>query len=134
MLQKVAFICVHNSCRSQLAEALGRALCSDVFESFSAGTEVKDRINPDAVRVLKEERGIDMEAEQHPKLIGDLPDIDIAIKMGCEVACPYLASSHEEDWGLQDPSGGSDEVFRETIRLIEEKLLDLAKRIRTGNL
>ena len=53
-MQKVAFICVHNSCRSQIAEALGRHLAADVFESYSAGTELKDRINPDAVRLMKE--------------------------------------------------------------------------------
>ena len=50
---KVAFICVHNSCRSQIAEALGKELASDVFESYSAGTEIKEHINPDAVRMMK---------------------------------------------------------------------------------
>ena len=58
--KKVAFICVHNSCRSQIAEALGRHLASDVFESYSAGTEVKPRINQDAVRIMKEIYNIDM--------------------------------------------------------------------------
>ncbi len=61
---KVAFICVHNSCRSQIAEAHGKHLAADVFESFSAGTEVKDRINPDAIRLMKKLYGIDMEATQ----------------------------------------------------------------------
>ena len=57
----VAFICVHNSCRSQMAEALGRKLASDVFDSFSAGTETKPQINQDAVRLMKQVHGIDME-------------------------------------------------------------------------
>ena len=61
--KKVAFICVHNSCRSQIAEALGKHLASDVFESYSAGTETKLQINQDAVRIMKELYGIDMEAE-----------------------------------------------------------------------
>ena len=59
-MRKVAFICVHNSCRSQIAEALGKRLAADVFESYSAGTERKDRINPDAVRLMKQLYGIDM--------------------------------------------------------------------------
>lgn len=58
---KVAFICVHNSCRSQIAEALGRHLAFDVFESYSAGTATKPRINQDAVRLVKLIYGIDME-------------------------------------------------------------------------
>ena len=85
-MQKVAFICVHNSCRSQIAEALGRHLASDVFESYSAGTETKPRINPDAVRLMKQVHGIDMEAEgQHSKLLSDLPNVDVVITMGCNV-------------------------------------------------
>lgn len=131
---KVAFICVHNSCRSQMAEALAKANYSQLFEAYSAGTELKPRINPDAVRIMKADKGIDMEATQFSKLIEDLPAIDIVIKMGCEVACPFLPSRHEEDWGLDDPSGQPDEVFRETIRLIEEKLLDLSQRIQSGEL
>ena len=72
--KKVAFICVHNSCRSQIAEAFGRHLASGVFESYSAGTETKPRINQDAVRIMKELYGIDMEGEgQYSKLISDIP-------------------------------------------------------------
>ena len=84
--KKVAFICVHNSCRSQIAEALGKYLASDIFESYSAGTETKPRINQDTVRIMKETYGIDMEANcQHSKLITDIPDVDIAISMGYNV-------------------------------------------------
>lgn len=131
---KVAFICVHNSCRSQIAEALGKQLASDVFESFSAGTETKPQINQDAVRLMKQCYGIDMELTQRSKLVGDIPPVDIVVTMGCNVQCPYLPSRHREDWGLDDPSGKSDADFISTIRLIEEKLLDLKKRIETGAL
>ena len=130
-MQRVAFICVHNACRSQIAEALGRRLASDVFESCSAGTELKDRINPDAVRLMKARYGIDMEAEgQHSKLLDDLPPVDVVITMGCNVQCPFLPCSHREDWGLEDPSGKSDDAFLKTIRLIEEKVLDLKDRLK----
>jgi len=126
---RVAFVCVHNSCRSQMAEALGKHLAADVFESYSAGTETVPRINPDAVRLMKEIYGIDMEQSQHSKLVDTLPPVDVVVTMGCNVQCPYLPCSHREDWGLDDPSGKSDEVFRETIRIIEEKVLDLKKRL-----
>ena len=132
-MKKAAFICVHNSCRSQIAEALGKKLASDVFESYSAGTETKPRINPDAVRLMKQVHGLDMEQTQRSKLLADIPPVDVVITMGCNVQCPFLPCSHREDWGLEDPSGKSDEAFLETIRLIEEKVLDLKARISDRN-
>lgn len=124
-MQKVAFICVHNSCRSQIAEALGKHLAADVFESYSAGTEVKDRINPDAVRLIKQLYGIDMEVTQRPKLLQEIPPVDIVVTMGCNVACPYLPCKRREDWGLEDPTGKPDDEFVAVIRQIEEKILAL---------
>ena len=103
-MKKVAFICVHNSCRSQIAEALGKKLASDVFESYSAGTETKPQINQDAVRLMKQVHGIDMEATQYSKLLSDIPAVDVVITMGCNVQCPFLPCSHREDWGLEDPT------------------------------
>ena len=130
-MQKVAFICVHNSCRSQIAETLGRHLAADVFESYSAGTERKDHINPDAVRLMKELYHIDMEAEgQHSKLLEALPPVDIVVTMGCHVQCPFLPCQWREDWGLDDPTGQPDQVFLETIRNIEEKVLALKEKLR----
>jgi len=126
---KVAFICVHNSCRSQIAEALGKKLAGDVFESYSAGTETKPQINQDAVRLMKQVHGIDMEETQYSKLLSDIPEVDVVITMGCNVHCPNLPCSHREDWGLEDPSGKEDVAFLETIRLIEEKVLDLKTRL-----
>lgn len=133
-MKKVAFICVHNSCRSQMAEALGRKLAADVFESYSAGTETKPQINQDAVRLMKQVHGIDMEESQHSKLLSELPPIDIVVTMGCNVQCPFLPCTHREDWGLDDPSGKADEAFLETMSKIEEKVLDLKRRIQSGEL
>ena len=129
---KVGFICVHNSCRSQMAEALGKHFASDAFESYSAGTHTKDKINSDAVRIIKNKYGIDMEQTQHPKLLGDIPELDIVVTMGCNVDCPNLPCKHREDWGLDDPTGKSDEAFLEIIRQIESKVLELKLRISTG--
>ena len=127
---KVAFVCVHNSCRSQMAEALGKKLAGDVFESYSGGTEVKDRINPDAVRMMKQLHGIDMEKTQYNKLISEIPQPDVVIFMGCNVSCPNLPSQYAENWGLEDPSGKEDAAFAETIAQIEKKVLALKEKLR----
>ena len=131
---RVAFLCVHNSCRSQMAEALGKKLAGDVFESFSAGTEPGARINPDAVRLMKQVHGIDMEQTQHNKPLSDLPAVDIVVTMGCNVQCPTFPCSHREDWGLDDPSGREDSAFLSVMAQIEKKVLDLKHRIQTGEL
>ena len=130
---EVAFVCVHNSCRSQMAEALGRKLAGDVFDSFSAGTEAKPHINPDAVRLMRRVYGIDMEENQYSKLLAELPPVDIVVTMGCNVQCPTLPCSLREDWGLEDPSGKDDGAFLAVIAQIEEKVLDLKRRIQAGN-
>lgn len=125
---KIAFICVHNSCRSQIAEALGKKLAGDKFEFYSAGTEIKPQINQDAVRLMKEIYDINMEKTQSSKLLQDIPPVDIVITMGCNVDCPYLPCQYREDWGLEDPTGQSDAVFKDIIQQIETKVLALRKR------
>lgn len=126
---KVAFLCVHNSCRSQIAEALGKHLAPNVFESYSAGTETKAQINQDAVRLMKHLYGIDMEQTQHSKLLEDIPPVDFVVTMGCNVQCPFLPCKHREDWGLDDPTGKSDADFKCTIEEIYSKMEDLRDRI-----
>lgn len=128
-LPKVAFICVHNSCRSQMAEALGRKYASDVFESYSAGTALKERINPDAVRLMKQLHGIDMERSQKSKTIDQIPRPDILVSMGCLEGCPYIGRAFDEDWQLEDPTGKPDEQFIAVIRQIEGRVLELKERI-----
>ena len=117
-----------------MAEALDKKLCTDTFESYSAGTETKPQINQDAVRLMKQVHGIDMEKEQYSKLLSELLEIDIVITMGCNVHCPFLPCSHREDWGLDDPSGKEDEAFLYTMQRIEEKVLGLKQRITSGEL
>lgn len=126
-ITKVAFICVHNSCRSQIAEALGRHFADGVLECYSAGTIIKSPINPDAVRLMKQLYSIDMEAVQYGKLLSDLPPVDIVVTMGCNVACPSLPCKHREDWGLDDPTGKSDGEFIKTIHNIEIRIKRLAR-------
>lgn len=128
-MKKVAFICVHNSCRSQIAEALGKLLASDVFESFSAGSQIKPQINQNAVRIMKGMYGIDMEKDQYSKLINDIPPVDIVISMDCNVSCPYIGKDFDDNWGLDDPSGKSDEEFIKIIKTIERKIILLKEQL-----
>ena len=129
---RVAFVCVHNSCRSQMAEALGRLLADDVFESCSAGTAIKGQINLDAVRLMKAHYGIDMTKDQFPKLLETIGAVDIVITMGCGVQCPSLPCKYREDWGLEDPTGKSDEAFMAVMAAIEAKVCSLKQRIEAG--
>ncbi len=131
---KVAFVCVHNSCRSQIAEALGKYLASDIFESYSAGTETKPQINQDAVRLIKERYNLDMEKTQYSKILEDIPEVDIVITMGCNVNCPHLPCKHREDWGLDDPTGKDDLEFIKIIDKIHNNILDLSKRIKNKSI
>lgn len=126
---KVAFVCTHNSCRSQIAEALSKLLAADTFEAFSAGTEIKKAINPDAVNIIKKRCGVDMTQSQRPKPLSEIPPVDIVVTMGCGVQCPYLPCRHREDWGLEDPTGMPDTVFEQTARAIERNVLDLKRRV-----
>ncbi len=125
MKKKIAFICVHNSCRSQIAEALGKHLAGDKYDFYSAGTETKPQINQDAVRLMKQLYGIDMEKTQYSKTIDKIPTPDIAISMGCEVGCPFIGKAFDDNWGLPDPTGQSDSVFIEVIQQIEQKTKNL---------
>ena len=125
MPKKAAFLCVHNSCRSQIAEALGKYLRGDEFDFYSAGTETKPQINQDAVRLMKRLYGIDMEQTQYSKTVEAIPAPDIAISMGCDVGCSYMGRAFDDNWGLPDPTGQSDEVFVEVIRQIEDHIRKL---------
>lgn len=126
---KVAFICVHNSCRSQIAEALGKKYLSDLCDCYSAGTETKPQINQDAVRLIKKIYAINMEETQYSKLFEEIPEADIVISMGCNVVCPYVPGKMNMNWGLEDPTGQGDEAFKNTIQQIDNKIQELRQII-----
>lgn len=127
MKKKVAFICVHNSCRSQMAEGWTKHLGSDIFEVYSAGTEDYPEVKPLALKVM-EEAGVDM-SSNHPKLLSDIPDeVDYLITMGCNVVCPFITNSQMEDWGIEDPSGGTIQDYRIARDIIKDKVIDLIKK------
>ncbi|MBQ8582816.1 MAG: arsenate reductase ArsC [Ruminococcus sp.] len=123
--KKIAFICVHNSCRSQIAEALGKHFAGEKYDFYSAGTETKPQINQDAVRLMKQLYGIDMEKTQYSKTFDKIPEPDIAVSMGCDVGCLFIGRAFDDNWGLPDPTGQSDDAFIEVIRRIERKIQNL---------
>ena len=125
MKKKIAFVCVHNSCRSQIAEALGNQFLSDKYQFYSCGTQIKSQINQDAVRLMKEKYGIDMEKTQYSKLVKDIPVVDITISMGCDVECPYIGRDFDDNWQLDDQTGKDDIVFKRVIEQIEKKIKSL---------
>ena len=129
-MKKVAFICVHNSCRSQMAEAIAKIIAGNDFEAFSAGTEIKSEINPQAVKAIKEIYDVDMTLTQAPKLISELPSIDVVITMGCGVECPFLQCLYREDWGLDDPTGKGYQEHLKTAHIIEQKIKELIEKIK----
>ena len=117
-------------CRSVWKTSCGLVSVPDVFESYSAGTETKPQINQDAVRIMKELYGIDMEAEgQYSKLIDEIPAPDTAISMGCNVSCPFIGRPFDDNWGLDDPTGKSDEEFRRVIEEIRKNILALKEKL-----
>ena len=127
---RVAFVCVHNACRSQMAEAIARILAGDVFDSFSAGTETKPAIDPTAVRLVREQYGVDMTETQYSKTLDALPEVDVVVTMGCNVQCPSLPCRRREDWGLDDPTGKEDSVYLAVMETIRQRVLDLRRELR----
>lgn len=111
------FVCVGNSCRSQMAEALAKSMG---FDAASAGTHPAAAVAPHALTLLRE-KGLPTD-DLVPKSVDDVneADFDMVISMGCGVACPTMKI--DEDWGLDDPVGQSFEVYVETAAAIERRL------------
>ena len=129
---RVAFVCVHNACRSQMAEAIARILAGDVFDSFSAGTETKPAIDSTAVRLVREQYGVDMTETQYSKTLDALPEVDVVVTMGCNVQWPSLPCRRREDWGLDDPTGKEDSVYLAVMETIRQRVLELRRELRDG--
>ena len=117
---RLLFVCVGNSCRSQMAEGIARSLGHD---AASAGTHPASTVSPNALKVL-EIKGISTDG-LHPKLIDDIDwqSYDMVISMGCGVSCPMIRI--DQDWGLDDPVGQSFEVFDACANVIEEHINNL---------
>ena len=133
MKYKVAFVCVGNSCRSQIAEGFAGEYAADILDVYSAGTDPSPEVKPNAVKVMNEV-GIDI-SDHYPKLLEEIPsELDVLITMGCGVECPYIPCKFREDWGLDDPAGHSMDVFRETREIIDGKVKKLIKKIKNDEI
>ena len=124
-MKNLVFICIHNSCRSQIAEYFGKKYLGDIYNVYSAGSEIKSEINKDAVRIIKQLYNDDISLSQHPKTINEIPEPDIIISMGCYNGCPYLNKDFTADWQIEDPTGKNDFEFIKIINQIKEKVLQL---------
>lgn len=115
------FVCVENSCRSQMAEGFARALGGAGIAAFSAGSRPSGQVNPRAAQFMRE-RGIEL-ATHHSKGLEQLPAgtlWDYVVTMGCGDACPALPARQRRDWDLPDPKQLSDEQFRAVRDRIQE--------------
>jgi len=133
---RVAFICVKNSCRSQMAEAFARHFASDVIDPFSGGTEPAEQVDPGAVEAMTE-IGIDIFRACPKRLSREtLESLDLVVHMGCGAPgiCLVVPGVPSEDWGIEDPVGKPNEKYREVRSIIETKVRDLAARIRSGRM
>jgi arsenate reductase len=115
-----------------MAEGIARLKYSDIFEVYSGGTEKNDMVNSQAIKLLEEEYKIVDNFES--KLVSVLPELDIVITMGCNVNCPYVTAKYREDFGIDDPTNKSDEIFKLTAKIIELKIDLLVNKLRNGNI
>jgi len=128
-MKKVLFVCIENSCRSQIAEAFARIHGSGVIEPYSSGSRPSGTVNPKAVASMKEV-GYDLSAHKS-KSLTEIPDIeyDCVVTMGCGDACPFVKAKHREDWGIPDPKDMDEEGFRGVREKIEEKVKALVNSL-----
>jgi len=119
---RVVFVCVENSCRSQMAEAYARILGGDRVEAWSAGSAGGAGVNPKAVAAMAE-LGYDLSAHRS-KPLADLPDapFDVAVTMGCGDACPMVRAGRREDWDIPDPKTLGPDDFRQVRDRIGDKV------------
>lgn len=128
-MKRILFVCVENSCRSQIAEAFARRHGGGKVEAYSAGSRPSGKVHPKAVESMREV-GYDLTAHSS-KSLGEIPELeyDAVITMGCGDQCPFVRGKIHEEWGLPDPKELPPEGFREARDRIEEKVKALLRRI-----
>jgi protein-tyrosine-phosphatase len=127
--KRILFVCIENSCRSQMAEAFAHLYGSDSIQAFSAGSRPSGQVNAQAVKAMAE-LGYDLNAH-HSKSLRDVPGYkyDYVITMGCGDECPFIAADHHEDWQIPDPKNMPLDEFRRVRDLIGSRVKELANRI-----
>ena len=127
--KKLLFVCVENSCRSQIAEAFARLLGGDGVEAYSAGSHPSGVVNPMAIESMRK-IGYDL-SSHNSKSLDDLPDVDwdFVATMGCGDECPYIRAKRREDWQIPDPKNMPPDEFRHVREMIREKVESLLAEI-----
>jgi arsenate reductase len=128
-MKKILFICVENSCRSQMAEGWANFLAKSKMEVYSAGSLPSGKVNPLAIEVMKE-AGVDI-SRNYSKGFSDLPikEFDYTVTLGCADTCPFVPAKKYIDWKIDDPKGKDVEYFRKARDQIKEKVIELLKEI-----
>ena len=128
-IKSILFVCVENSCRSQIAEAFARVHGREAIEIYSAGSRPSGKVNPKAIESMHE---VDYDLSRHQsKSLQEIPNVeyDFAITMGCGDECPFVIAKHREDWKIPDPKEMGFEEFRSVRDLIESKVKELLERL-----
>ncbi len=129
-MKTLLFVCVENSCRSQIAEAFAKIHGKGIVEAYSSGSKPSGIVNPKAIESMKE---IDYDLSKHiSKSLQEIPQItyDYAITMGCGDECPLVKTIHREDWQIPDPKNMSSEEFNKIRDLIENKVKNLIQSLK----
>lgn len=124
-MKRLLFVCVENSCRSQIAEAFARIHGGSDVEVFSAGSRPSGKVNPKAIETMRE---LNYDLTKHDsKSLEEIPDVvfDFVATMGCSDECPFVRAKRREDWQIPDPKDLPLDEFRETRNLIEQKVKDV---------
>ena len=131
--KRVLFVCIENSCRSQMAEAFAYLVAQDSIQAYSAGSRPSGEINPKAIAVMAE-LGYDLDSHSS-KSLNEIPQVkyDYVITMGCGDECPFIPAEAHEDWDLPDPKMLPLEEFRQVRDRIGERVKELAARIEVSN-
>jgi arsenate reductase len=129
-MKRVLFVCVENSCRSQIAEAFSKIHGEGAVEAYSAGSRPSGKVNPRAIEFMRE-LGYDLSSHSS-KSLSDIPDLefDVAVTMGCGDECPFVRAKEREDWDISDPKELPPEEFRKVRDLIETKVKGLISRLK----
>ncbi len=128
-MKRLLFVCVENSCRSQIAEAFARIHGNGKLEIYSAGSRPSGKVNPNAIESMRE-IGYDL-ARHGSKSLADIPAVeyDFAVTMGCGDECPFVRAKQREDWMIQDPKNLPPDQFRKIRDEIEKKVKEILTRI-----
>jgi protein-tyrosine-phosphatase len=128
-MTRLLFVCVENSCRSQIAEAFARIHGKGQLEIYSAGSRPSGKVNPMAIESMRE-IGYDL-ARHDSKSLAEIPDVeyDFVVTMGCGDECPYVRANRREDWKIPDPKNLPPDQFRKIRDEIEKKVKEVLTRI-----